>query len=59
MGAADIEKERISAEVVRSGPSSPTEPILPTVNPAIEKKEAPASNIHPAVYVVCVTPRLL
>ena len=48
------EKERISAEVVRSGPASPTAPVLPTVNPAVEKKEVPASTLHPAVYVMCV-----
>ena len=48
------EKERISAEVVRSGPASPIAPVLPTVNPAVEKKEVPASTVHPAVYVMCV-----
>ena len=47
------EKERISAEVARSGPASPTAPILPTVNPATEKREAPAAaTFHPAVYVM-------
>ncbi|KAL9612331.1 MAG: hypothetical protein Q9167_003064 [Letrouitia subvulpina] len=46
------EKERASAEIVRSGPVSPSEPILPVVNPAtVEKKsEPPASKIHPAFY---------
>ncbi|KAL8712615.1 MAG: hypothetical protein Q9220_003146 [cf. Caloplaca sp. 1 TL-2023] len=51
----DAEKERMSAEIIRSGPVSPTEPILPTVNPAAiseKKADSPAaSNIHPAVYV--------
>ncbi|KAL9582513.1 MAG: hypothetical protein Q9212_003251 [Teloschistes hypoglaucus] len=50
------EKERISAEITRSGAVSPNEPILPVVNPAVannEKKPEPSgSNIHPAVYVV-------
>ncbi len=45
------EKERVSAEVMRSGPASPTAPVLPTVNPAVEKSEPPASTLHPAVYV--------
>ncbi|KAL9586431.1 MAG: hypothetical protein Q9203_003863 [Teloschistes exilis] len=53
---AEGEKERISAEITRSGAVSPSEPILPVVNPAvanIEKKPEPSgSNIHPAVYVV-------
>ena len=48
------EKERVSAEVIRSGPASPTAPVLPTVNPAVEKKEVPASTFHPAVYVMYV-----
>ena len=46
------EKERISAEIIRSGPGSPTLPVLPTVNPDVEKKEQPASKLHPAVYVM-------
>ncbi|KAL8784021.1 MAG: hypothetical protein Q9213_004209 [Squamulea squamosa] len=54
MGAED-EKERISAEIIRSGAVSPSEPILPVVNPAIisEKKIDPpaSSKIHPAFYV--------
>ena len=50
----ETEKERVSAEVVRSGPASPTAPVLPIVNPAVEKKEVPASTMHPAVYVMCV-----
>lgn len=52
--AVENGKERVSAEVIRSDPSSPTAPILPTVNPAVEKKEVPGSNIHPAIYVTYV-----
>lgn len=51
---AENEKERVSAEVIRSGPESTVLPILPTVNPAVEKKEVPASSFHPAVYVMYV-----
>ncbi|KAL8906915.1 MAG: hypothetical protein Q9207_001723 [Kuettlingeria erythrocarpa] len=50
----DGEKERMSAEITRSGAVSPSEPILPVVNPtAISEKrpDPPASNIHPAFYV--------
>ena len=46
-----MEKDRVSAEAVRSDPASPTAPVLPTTNPAVEKSEAPASGLHPAVYV--------
>ena len=49
------EKERISAEVIRDGPATPTLPVLPTVNPEIEKREPPASQLHPAVYVMWVS----
>ena len=48
------EKERISAEIIRDGPATPTLPVLPTVNPEIEKREPPASKLHPAFYVVWV-----
>ena len=48
----DPEKERVSADIVR--PISDP-PILPTVNPALEKVEPPASKIHPAVYIVSVS----
>lgn len=52
---ADGEKDRISSEIIRSGAVSPSEPILPVVNPAIisEKKiGSPASSkLHPAFYV--------
>lgn len=46
------EKERMSAEVLRDGPATPTMPVLPTVNPEVEKKEAQTSALHPAVYVI-------
>ncbi len=46
------EKERISAEVIRSGPESPGAPILPTVNPAVEKSEPPKAKLHPSVYIM-------
>ena len=46
------EKERMSAEIIRDGPATPTLPVLPTVNPEIEKREPPASQIHPAAYVM-------
>ncbi|ESZ98824.1 DUF250 domain membrane protein [Sclerotinia borealis F-4128] len=42
------EKARISGEVSRS----PDAPVLPTVNPAAEKSEAPKSAVHPAFYVI-------
>ncbi|KAL8968827.1 MAG: hypothetical protein Q9183_002290 [Haloplaca sp. 2 TL-2023] len=49
------EKERVSAEITRSAPTSPTEPILPIVNPTVtsEKKapDSPSNKIHPAFYV--------
>lgn len=46
-------KERLSADYERD-PATPTAPILPTVNPATEKAEAPKSSIHPAFYVMYV-----
>ncbi|KAL8744626.1 MAG: hypothetical protein Q9190_003154 [Brigantiaea leucoxantha] len=51
---AENEKERISAEIVRSSGVSPSEPVLPITNPAVSEKktEPPVSNIHPAVYVI-------
>ncbi|KAL9629233.1 MAG: hypothetical protein Q9164_006965, partial [Protoblastenia rupestris] len=52
---ADPEKkERLSSDYVRSDPASPTVPILPTVNPAVEKtvQETPAAKIHPSFYVI-------
>ncbi len=45
------EKERMSAEIIRDGPATPTMPVLPTVNPELEKREA-ASALHPAFYVL-------
>jgi hypothetical protein len=48
------EKVRVSGEVNRSANA----PVLPTVNPDAEKRQAePASNgIHPAFYVMLVYP---
>ena len=48
------EKERISAEIIRDGPATPTMPVLPTVNLEVEKREPPASKVHPAFYVMWV-----
>ena len=48
------EKERMSAEIIRDGPGTSTLPVLPTVNPEIEKREPPASQLHPAFYVMWV-----
>ena len=42
------EKERQSGEQERQGPS---EPVLPTVNPATEKQEPPKASLHPAFYI--------
>lgn len=39
------EKERQSGEQERA------QPVLPTVNPASEKSEAPKASLHPAVYI--------
>lgn len=47
----DPEKDRVSAEIDRHGQSSP---ILPTVNPNLERSEPPSkasSKIHPAFFV--------
>ncbi len=46
------EKVRVSGEVPRAADS----PILPTVNPAVEKKEAQQANglLPPWIYVVYV-----
>ncbi|KAI9761552.1 MAG: hypothetical protein M4579_000943 [Chaenotheca gracillima] len=44
------EKERSSGETPR--PAEPNAPVLPVVNPSLEKPEPPSSSIHPAVYVV-------
>lgn len=48
MGAE--EKVRSSGELSRQDP----EPILPTVNPAVEKSEPAKAGLHPAVYVMYV-----
>lgn len=46
---ADSEKKvRVSGEQQRPVEMS----MLPTVNPAAEKPEAPKAALHPAVYVV-------
>ncbi|KAK8922709.1 hypothetical protein VCV18_006768 [Metarhizium anisopliae] len=44
------EKSRVSGEVPRAESSSP---VLPTVNPAVEKPQPPKSVVHPAFYVIC------
>ncbi|MCJ1275417.1 hypothetical protein MMC21_003220 [Puttea exsequens] len=49
------EKERFSNEVVRQGPEIPTAPVLPTVNPEVEKmqqQQQAVAKIHPAFYVI-------
>lgn len=53
MGTTEGEKERLSAEVVRT-PVASSAPVLPTVNPAVEKSESGslANKVHPSVYVV-------
>ncbi|OJJ44287.1 hypothetical protein ASPZODRAFT_764634 [Penicilliopsis zonata CBS 506.65] len=43
--SSDGEKVRTSGEVSRA------EPTLPTVNPAVEKREPPKAAFHPALYV--------
>lgn len=47
------EKERTSGEVARPEPAS-TAPVLPTVNPAVEKTEPPKPTFHPAFYIAYV-----
>lgn len=42
------EKARVSAELSRPSDA----PVLPTVNPAVEKPEPPKPALHPAVYVM-------
>lgn len=42
------EKERFSGDIPRA---EATSSVLPTVNPATEKQQAPAAAFHPAVYV--------
>ncbi|KAL1311544.1 hypothetical protein AAFC00_001664 [Neodothiora populina] len=43
-----MEKERTSGEVDRAESSAP---VLPTVNPALEKPEPARTGLHPAVYI--------
>ena len=50
--AIEPEKERVSAEFIRNAPESPVAPVLPTVNPAVEKSEAPQAKLHSSVYVM-------
>lgn len=47
--AVEGEKERYSGEITREKPGSP---VLPTVNPAIEKAEPPKAAFHASVYVM-------
>ncbi|KAA6414972.1 MAG: DUF250 domain membrane [Lasallia pustulata] len=47
--AIDGEKERLSGEVTRETARSP---VLPTVNPAVEKAEPAKAAFHPSVYVI-------
>lgn len=47
-------KDRLSSEYIRTDPASPVVPVLPTVNPAAEKSEAPAVKLHAAFYVAYV-----
>lgn len=42
------EKERQSGEQERQGPDAP---VLPTVNPDIEKSHPPKAALHPAFYI--------
>jgi len=43
-----MEKERTSGEIERADTSAP---VLPTVNPSLEKSEPAKSGLHPAVYI--------
>jgi hypothetical protein len=45
------EKERMSADI-GSPVRDTAAPMLPTVNPEVQKMEPPASKIHPAFYVM-------
>lgn len=47
--AVEGEKERLSGEIPRE---SAVSPILPTINPAVEKAETPQAAFHPSVYVM-------
>lgn len=48
---AGDEKVRSSGEMSRPEFNAP---VLPTVNPAVDKTEPPKSSIHPAVYIAYV-----
>jgi len=48
------EKARTSGDVVRPAASAP---VLPTVNPAVEKPASPQAAFHPAVYIMYVRRR--
>lgn len=43
------EKTRVSGEVPRSESKGP---VLPTVNPNVEKQQAQKPTLHPAIYVM-------
>ncbi len=43
------EKTRVSGDSPRGEQDGP---VLPTVNPEVEKPQAPTLSIHPAFYVV-------
>lgn len=51
---SDLEKKERLSEDYERDPASPTLPVLPTVNPAVEKtvKESAADKIHPAFFVM-------
>lgn len=48
---ASDEKVRTSGEVMRAEASVP---VLPVVNPAVEKSSAAQGGVHPAVYIAYV-----
>lgn len=43
-----MEKERTSGEIERPEAG---EPVLPTVNPAVQQPEPQKQGLHPAVYI--------
>ncbi|PGH06058.1 hypothetical protein AJ80_08226 [Polytolypa hystricis UAMH7299] len=50
----ETEKTRTSEEIPTAKEVADSQaPVLPVVNPAIAKTEAPKSTFHPAVYVIC------
>jgi len=48
---ASDEKVRTSGEVMRAEASVP---VLPVVNPAVEKQSSAQGGVHPAVYIAYV-----